>query len=86
MGLENIAKEAANLLSVDIPVDRSSYHSLCKQVLELKILLLQLSRLLDWVSGTLKVISYAYADDNDVLINLFHDLTDIKPNMRRKTF
>ena len=53
MGLENIAKEAANLLSVDIPVDRSSYHALCKQVLELKILLLQLSRLLDWVSGGL---------------------------------
>ena len=65
MGVENIVKEATELLDIgDLPsstfswssssslqlqLDRSAYNGVCQQVLELKILLLQLRRLLDWV-------------------------------------
>ena len=63
MGVENIVKEATELLdisdlssstfawssstSLELQLDRSAYNGVCQQVLELKILLL--SRLLDWV-------------------------------------
>ena len=62
MGVENIVKEATELLdlssstfswssstSLELQLDRSAYNGVCQQVLELKILLLQLRRLLDWV-------------------------------------
>jgi len=66
MGVENIVKEATELLDIgDLPsstfswssssslqlqLDRSAYNGVCQQVLELKILLLQLRRLLDWTN------------------------------------
>jgi hypothetical protein len=65
MGVENIVQEATELLdigdlssstfswssstSLELQLDRSAYNGVCQQVLELKILLLQLRRLLDWV-------------------------------------
>ena len=65
IGLENIVKEATELLdigdfssstfpwssstSLELQLDRSAYNGVCQQVLELKILLLQLRRLLDCV-------------------------------------
>ena len=65
MGLEIIVMEATELLdisdlssstfswasstSLELQLDRSAYNGVCQQVLELKILLLQLRRLLDWV-------------------------------------
>jgi len=66
MGVENIVKEATELLdigdlssstfswsassSLELQLDRSAYNGVCQQVLELKILLLQLRRLLDWTN------------------------------------
>merc|ERR1711983_364701 len=66
MGVENIVKEATELLdigdlssssfswssssSLELQLDRSAYSGVCQQVLELKILLLQLRRLLDWTN------------------------------------
>jgi len=66
MGVENIVKEATELLdigdlssssfswssssSLEFQLDRSAYNGVCQQVLELKILLLQLRRLLDWTN------------------------------------
>ena len=74
MGVENIVKEASELLeisdlssstfswssstSLELKLDRSSYNGVCQQVLELKILLLQLRRLLDWVRFLLFSINY----------------------------
>jgi len=66
MGVENIVKEATELLDIgdlssstfswssssglELQLDRSAYNGVCQQVLELKILLLQLRRLLDWTN------------------------------------
>ena len=74
MGVENIVKEATELLdisdlssstfswssstSLELHLDRSAYNGVCQQVLELKILLLQLSRLLDWVRMLLLTLYY----------------------------
>ena len=74
MGVENIVKEATELLdisdlssstfswssstSLELQLDRSAYNGVCQQVLELKILLLQLRRLLDWVRLLLFSINY----------------------------
>ena len=73
MGVENIVKEATELLdisdlssstfswssstSIELQLDRSAYNGVCQQVLELKILLLQLRRLLDWVRLLLLTIN-----------------------------
>ena len=82
MGVENIVKEATELLdigdlssstfswssssSLELQLDRSAYNGVCQQVLELKILLLQLRRLLDWVR--LIFIAFIKRCDRDTTI------------------
>ena len=82
MGVENIVKEATELLdigdlssstfswssssSLELQLDRSAYNGVCQQVLELKILLLQLRRLLDWVR--LLFIAFIKRCDRDTTI------------------
>lgn len=78
MGVENIVKEATELLdigdlsssafswssssSLELQLDRSAYNGVCQQVLELKILLLQLRRLLDWTNTANDATSSEPAD------------------------
>eukprot|EP00092_Neocalanus_flemingeri_P055632 GFUD01065798.1.p1 GENE.GFUD01065798.1~~GFUD01065798.1.p1 ORF type:complete len:194 (+),score=51.22 GFUD01065798.1:385-966(+) len=95
MGAENLVKEATELLeiadlsssafswsstsSLEVQLDRSSYNGVCQQVVELKILLLQLRRLLDWTNAGISQDGFTantthIVDENELLRERLKDL------------
>eukprot|EP00092_Neocalanus_flemingeri_P004575 GFUD01004926.1.p1 GENE.GFUD01004926.1~~GFUD01004926.1.p1 ORF type:complete len:214 (+),score=52.64 GFUD01004926.1:391-1032(+) len=95
MGAENLVKEATELLeiadlsssafswsstsSLEVQLDRSSYNGVCQQVVELKILLLQLRRLLDWTNAGISqdgstANTTHIVDENELLRERLKDL------------
>jgi len=91
MGVENLVKEATELLdisdlssstfswsssgSLEVQLDRSAYNGVCQQVVELKILLLQLRRLLDWTNAGI---------DNDASTNSNAQMLEENEELRER--